>query len=336
MPTLRVPGARVARDHGRQRDERRRVARPARLDRQQAEVDLVAASARPPGRRRCGRSSAASRRSTSASCSPRTFSTSPCGGCISSTSASFGATSSSRSTPKPRHMRRSVPNWLISSGCSQPFGPLEEERRAAGLDRAVDDLRHLEVRVDLGVDADELALALEERDPCAQVGGRRHRGESRRQSTPYAASRRLTAASRARGGACGRRAAVDSPSAMSGEATDQCREPRHPVERAAWSPRRPSSPILERPTACDERASRASSRGRAERADGLGVRASASTRRSGSAGARPMIVGRSRRRRPRRRDATCSGRGTRRARDARSRRGAAEPARGSPSSDHAR
>ena len=35
---------------------------------------------------------------------------------------------------------------------------LEEERRAAGLDRAVDDLRDLEVRVDLGVDLDELAL----------------------------------------------------------------------------------------------------------------------------------------------------------------------------------
>ena len=34
---------------------------------------------------------------------------------------------------------------------------------------AVDDLRHLEVRVDLGRDADQLALALEERDPLAQV-----------------------------------------------------------------------------------------------------------------------------------------------------------------------
>ena len=48
---------------------------------------------------------------------------------------------------------------------------LEEERRAAGLDGAVDDLGHLEVRVDLGGDADELALALEERDPLAQVAG---------------------------------------------------------------------------------------------------------------------------------------------------------------------
>ena len=47
---------------------------------------------------------------------PRTLSTSPCGGCISSTSSSFPATSSSRSTPNARHIRRSVPNWLISNG----------------------------------------------------------------------------------------------------------------------------------------------------------------------------------------------------------------------------
>ena len=56
--------------------------------------------------------------------------------------------------------------------------PLEQQRRAAGPDRAVDDLRHLEVRIDLGRDADELALALEERDPLAQVAGGRHRSAS--------------------------------------------------------------------------------------------------------------------------------------------------------------
>ena len=46
---------------------------------------------------------------------------------------------------------------------------LEEERRAARLDGAVDDLGDLEMRVDLGADADELALALEQRDPVAEV-----------------------------------------------------------------------------------------------------------------------------------------------------------------------
>ena len=52
---------------------------------------------------------------------PRTLSTRPCGGCISSTSSSLAATSSSRSTPNARHIRRSVPNWLISSGSREPF-----------------------------------------------------------------------------------------------------------------------------------------------------------------------------------------------------------------------
>ncbi len=54
--------------------------------------------------------------------SPRSLSTRPAGGCISSTSASFAPTSSSPSTPKARHMRRSLPNWFTSSGCSLPAG----------------------------------------------------------------------------------------------------------------------------------------------------------------------------------------------------------------------
>ena len=67
------------------------------------------------------------------------------------------------------HMRFSVPNWLISSGCDGALRVLEQERRPAGLDDAVDDLRDLEVGVDLGGDADELAFLLEEGDPFAQV-----------------------------------------------------------------------------------------------------------------------------------------------------------------------
>jgi len=45
----------------------------------------------------------------------------------------------------------------------------EEKRRPAGLHRAVDDLRDLEIGIDLGRDADELAFPLEQRDPLAQV-----------------------------------------------------------------------------------------------------------------------------------------------------------------------
>jgi hypothetical protein len=66
-------------------------------------------------------------------------------------------------------MRRSVPNWLISSGCCD-FGS-RTAAPARRLDHAVDDLRDLEVRVDLGADTNQLALALEERDPLAQIAG---------------------------------------------------------------------------------------------------------------------------------------------------------------------
>ena len=59
-------------------------------------------------------------------------------------------------------MRRSVPNWLISSGWLEPRGSLEQERRPAALHRAVDDLGDLEVGVDLRGDADELAFVLEQ------------------------------------------------------------------------------------------------------------------------------------------------------------------------------
>ena len=114
--------ARVVRDHRGERDERRRVAGPAALDR---------AAGRGRRRRRSSTTSWQAPRATVfgresaidfSFFRPRTFSTSPCGGCISSTSSSCAATSSSRSTPKARHMRRSVPNWLISSGCRAPFG----------------------------------------------------------------------------------------------------------------------------------------------------------------------------------------------------------------------
>jgi hypothetical protein len=47
---------------------------------------------------------------------------------------------------------------------------LEQQRRSAALDRPVDDLGDLEIGIDLGGDANELALALEQRDPRAQVG----------------------------------------------------------------------------------------------------------------------------------------------------------------------
>ncbi len=53
-------------------------------------------------------------------------------------------------------------------------GALEQQRRPTRLHDAVRDLRDLEVWVDLDRDALELALALEERDPVAEIPGRRH------------------------------------------------------------------------------------------------------------------------------------------------------------------
>ena len=46
---------------------------------------------------------------------------------------------------------------------------LEQQRRPGGPDGAVDDLGDLEVGIDLGGDADELALPLKQRDPVAEV-----------------------------------------------------------------------------------------------------------------------------------------------------------------------
>ncbi len=95
---------------------------------------------------------------------------SPFGGDSSSkTSATRSRTSSSDATPSARHMRRSVPNWLISSGSVRAADVAEQQRRAAGLHGAVGDLGDLEVRVDLGGDLGQLALAPEQFDPVAQV-----------------------------------------------------------------------------------------------------------------------------------------------------------------------
>ena len=112
-------------------------------------------------------------------CRPCTFATSPSGGCISSTSPSRRATSSSDDAPNARHIRRSVPNWLISSGCDEPLtfsnssaGPpaLTTRSLISVISRS---------GIDLGGDANELALALEQRDPRAEIRRRGHAGQSR-------------------------------------------------------------------------------------------------------------------------------------------------------------
>ena len=115
-------GLRVVRDDGRERDERRRVARPAALDRQEAEVDVVAAQHDLLARALADGLRARVGDRLELPQAAHLLAAARSGGCISSTSATFCATSSSCSTPNARHIRRSVPNWLISSGCSEPFG----------------------------------------------------------------------------------------------------------------------------------------------------------------------------------------------------------------------
>ncbi len=100
---------------------------------------------------------------------PATFSRRPSGGCISSTSCELlpdvvQALDAEREAHPPLGAE-----LVDQQRALRALGALEEERRAARLDGAVDDLGDLEVRVDLDADANELALALEQRDPVAEV-----------------------------------------------------------------------------------------------------------------------------------------------------------------------
>ena len=78
------------------------------------------------------------------------------------------------------------PELVDQQRMRRALDPGEEERRPARLDRAVDDLRDLEARVDLGVHLDELAGPPEHVDPGAEVGSR-HRGDCRRRGVPLGA-----------------------------------------------------------------------------------------------------------------------------------------------------
>ena len=65
--------------------------------------------------------------------------------------------------------RRSVPNTFIASGIAEPAHVLEEQRGAARLLHPVDDLPDLQIRVHLGLDALEVALALQRPEQGAKI-----------------------------------------------------------------------------------------------------------------------------------------------------------------------
>ena len=168
---------RVLRDHGRQRDERSRVAGPAALDRQQVEVDLVAGqddllagAARDGLRQRVGDrlqllqaahlvDEALRRLHLEHVLEPR------------------------RDVVEPLDAEREAHPPLGAELVDQQRQPralraLEQQRGAARLHGPVDDLGDLEVGVDLGRDANELTLVLEQANPLAQVGRGGHQRES--------------------------------------------------------------------------------------------------------------------------------------------------------------
>ncbi len=77
----------------------------------------------------------------------------PLGGSGSFSCASSSPTSRSAATdssPMPSATRSGVPNRLPSTGMSMPLRVLEQQGRAAGAQRAVADLGHLQMGIDLG------------------------------------------------------------------------------------------------------------------------------------------------------------------------------------------
>jgi hypothetical protein len=168
-PDVAAPVARVARDHRGERDERRSVTGPARLHGQQPEVDLVA----PEDDLLAGPAAHGARRR------------------IRDRLQLPEAAELLAETLRRLHLehvgerrRRVVQALDAEREAHAPLGAelideqpvtaslrvLEQQRGAVLANRAGDDLGDLEVRVDLGRDPDELAFAVEQGDPLAQIG----------------------------------------------------------------------------------------------------------------------------------------------------------------------
>ena len=168
-------GLRILRDHGREGDERRGVARPAALDRQAAEIDVVALVEHLLARRF---------RDDLRPCVRDRLQ-------LEQTSDLLAQTLRRLEVEDVADLRGGVVEPLDPE--RQAHAPLraelvdeervlralrvlEQERRPARLHDPVDNLRDLEVGIGLGGDAPQLALALEEGDPGAEVTGRRRHG----------------------------------------------------------------------------------------------------------------------------------------------------------------
>ncbi len=274
---------RILRDHRGERDERRGIAGPAALDRQQAEIDVVARQhdllAGAAGDRLRARVGDRLQLLEAAHLVHQPLRRlhlehvlEPRGDVVEALDAEAQAHAPLRAELVDQ---KRVP-------C--PLRALEQERRPARLDGPVDDLRDLEVGVDLGGDANELTLALEQRDPLAQVSRRSHRGQSTVASAYSTASSSVSRdpSSRAR---C-ELEAVEREHTLGGNQLVE-----FPRERAAGPPLPPARPR------CDRLAPRHDARRLPAQAARVSTR-DACGRQSGRRAARPRASGSPPRRAP--------------------------------------
>jgi hypothetical protein len=159
------PGARVLRDHGGQRDERRRISGPAVLDRQQVEVrledDVLDRAAPNRLRHRVGEALQLPEALDLLDDALRRLHLEHIAELLADR-VQGGLAEGHRHPP----LR---PELVGEKRMLGALEIVEEESRAAGLDRPVDDLGHLEIGVDLGLDLDQLAGSAKLVDPGAEV-----------------------------------------------------------------------------------------------------------------------------------------------------------------------
>ena len=173
-PDVARAGARILRDHGGQGDEGRRVVGPAGLDREQVERRVV--SLEDDVLRRPAPDRLRSRVRDRLELLQAAHLVDEPGGRLhlENVAELLGDAVERRRVEGEAHAPLGS-ELVDQERVRRALDVLEEKRRAARLDGAVGDLRDLELRIDLGLDANELAFALEERNPRAQVGRRRHR-----------------------------------------------------------------------------------------------------------------------------------------------------------------
>ena len=161
-------GLAVARDHGRQRDERRGVERPAAHDREEVEVDVVAGQ---DDLLACPLGDALGRRvgdRLERAELPHLVDEPLRRGQLEHLLELRGDVVEPVDAEREAHPPLGA-ELVDEERQPRALDVLEEERRPARLDDPIRDLRDLELGVDLRNDAHELVLALEERDPFAEV-----------------------------------------------------------------------------------------------------------------------------------------------------------------------